>query len=107
MEKVFYPLAFADLIHFCRTLFQTYYVKQGHSMMVICSTLFLVWCMVYIVSKKVGRDNKWLLLLPYVYFLIAAVGTTLVYKDWLPESFKDGGKEHFEFMILLNFLLVN
>jgi hypothetical protein len=58
--------------------------KDGHPVMVICSAAILILLSAGFLLIKIKRADLGLNIIPFLYFLIAALGSILVYNDWLP-----------------------
>ena len=65
--------------------------------MVICSAILLIFMQILYFIKRAKKTHLVMNIGPYLYFLVAAVSSTLVYNDWIPEKLRDGPKDVFEF----------
>jgi hypothetical protein len=65
--------------------------------MVICSAILIILMQILYILKRANKIHLLLNVGPYLYFFIAALSSTLIYNDWIPEKLKDGPKDVFEF----------
>lgn len=85
-RKVTYPIVITTCISACFTFYSFYVGGGSHPAMLVTSVVNVILCALLLLSYLSNHMSKyeWLV---YAYFYNHAIGTILVYMDWLPESF--------------------
>ncbi len=94
--RTYFFVALSCILSFAKSCWQYFISKNGHPVMVICSGAILLLLLAGFILIRLKRVDLALNIMPFIYFLIFAVGSTLVYNDWLPHQLRFGPKTVFE-----------
>ena len=102
---VTYPLVLTNVVSALFTYYGFFVNQSGHPVLLVTSAINILLCAWLLLAYHYNFLH-WSQFVLYVYFYNHAIGSILVYMDWLPDSFTKYPKFHFEWQLYLNYCLV-
>ena len=82
--KIYWPLVVVTVISFIGSIFNQFVFKNGHPFLIVSAACVLFMILILTILKYIGKAEL-CIYLPFPFFLIAAITTSLVYTNKLPE----------------------